>query len=282
MQEKTVLITGASAGIGLAGAEALAREGWTILVHARNDQRGGPVVEALTARYPLAQFHLVTGDLADLRQVAALSEQVRALTPVLDVLWSNAGVFLTQPRTSTDGFEYQWAVNHLAPQALITALLPLLQAAPQGRIIQTSSFAHRIGQVPGPGGFDVPGDQYNGWKTYGDTKLGNVLMVKELAKRLANTPVTAHAFHPGYVKTTIGSNGDLTKGNASSWLSLFQVSVEKGAETGVFLARDDQPGTASGQYWSNRRLAGTNRRATAENAALLWNLTEEAIKKAVP
>ena len=100
MTTKTILITGSTSGIGLAGAEELARQGWRVLVHARNKARGTPVLEALQKKVPTGKFDLVEGDLADLSQVAALADQVRTLAPVLDVLWNNAGLLVTEAKAS--------------------------------------------------------------------------------------------------------------------------------------------------------------------------------------
>jgi len=187
---------------------------------------------------------------------------------------------VTEPRASADGFEYQWAVNHLAGFLLTSRLLPLVQAAPQGRIVQTSSFAHHMGRVPDRGGFVVPA-KYNGWTTYGDTKLANILFTRELGQRLAATPVRVHAFHPGYVRTSFGSNGDPTKGNSGSWLAFTQVTVEKGAETGVFLATSPEAAGLTGRYWASKKVRRGSSRITDANAARLWELTERAIEAAL-
>lgn len=278
MNPKTILITGSTSGIGNAGAELLARLGWRVLVHARSEARGRPAVEDLKKRVPDGLFELVTGDLSDLRQVAALAAQVQLRAPVLDVLWNNAGLMLTRPRTSADGFEYQWAVNHLAGFLLTSRLLPALQAAPQARIIQTSSLAHHVGKVPGPRSFYPPEGKYDGWATYGNTKLANILFTRELAQRLSSTKITVHAFHPGYVRTAFGSGGNPGQGNAASWLAFLQIPVEKGAETGVFLATAEVPGHRSGLYWSSKKVRQGSRRINDANALLLWELTEKALE----
>ena len=275
MTKQTILITGATSGIGLAGAENLGHQGWRVLVHARNQARGQPVVDGLRARNPGGTFDLVTGDLTELGQVALLADQVKALVPSLDVLWNNAGIMVTEGQLSADGFELQWAVNHLAPFFLTSRLLTLVQAAPQGRIVQTSSFAHHSGKVPAS---FAPAARYNGWTTYGSTKLANILFTKELAERLSSTQVTVHAFHPGYVRTSFGANGDPTKGNSGSLLAFAQIPVEAGADTGVFLATEEAPGRCSGLYWSTRRVRKGSRRITADNARRLWELTETALE----
>lgn len=279
MTQKTILITGSTAGIGLAGAEALGRQGWRVLVHARTAARGQPLVDDLVRRIPMGHFDLVTGDLSDLDQVKALADQTMTLTDRLDVLWNNAGLMTTVGQSSAQGFELQWAVNHLAPFLLTSRLLPLVQAARQGRVIQTASFAHHIGKVPADGsGFSRGAGRYRGYKVYGDTKLANILFIRELARRTGGTKVTAHSFHPGYVRTTIGSNGDQSRGNAASWLAFAQIPVEQGAETGVFLATHEQAAAVSGVYWSSKRPRRGSWSITDGNAARLWDLTEGVLE----
>lgn len=275
---RSILITGSTTGIGRSAAETLAQQGWHVILHGRTEAKGRTVLDDLRQRVPQARFDLVTGDLADLVAVGALADQVKALTASLDVLWNNAGMFVTESKASPQGFELQWAVNYLAVVRLTQRLLPLVQAAPQGRILLTNSFAHHAGRLTtGPEVFRTSSGRYNGWTTYGSTKLAGLLYTKELARRLGPGPVTVHAYHPGYVRTTIGSNGDPRQGNSASWLSLFQVPVEKGAETGVYLATDAQPGITTGLYWSSKRVRRGSRKATAEAAQRLWTLTEEAL-----
>jgi len=142
MSQKTVLITGATSGIGLAGAEELGRRGWRVLVHARSEARGQGALDALKRAVPKGEFEVVTGDLSSLRSVADLARQVAAKAPVLDALWNNAGGLQTEEKASVDGVELQMAVNHLATFALTARLLPLLKAAPSARVVATSSGAH--------------------------------------------------------------------------------------------------------------------------------------------
>lgn len=264
MEEKTILITGATSGIGLEGARQLAARAWRVFVHARNEARGRVALAALGT----GRFELVYGDLSDLSQIGPLADQVKAATGRLDVLWNNAGMMATTGQTNPQGFELQWAINHLAPFVLTHRLLPLLTG---GRVVATSSLMHHLGRVPT--GFTLGPGKYNGWTTYGSTKLANILFVQELARR--NPGLEAHAFHPGYVRTEFGSTGPGT-GNANSWLSWAQIPVEKGAATGVFLATEPRL-EGSGRYWSSLKVRRGSRQVHEANAARLWQLTESAV-----
>jgi NAD(P)-dependent dehydrogenase (short-subunit alcohol dehydrogenase family) len=278
MPPKTILITGSTAGIGRAGAEALADHGWRVLVHARTAEKGRRTLDELAQAHPQGRFDLVTGDLSDLDQVRALADQVRSLTPTLDALWSNAGIMTNDRSVSAQGFELQWAVNHLAPFVLTQELAPLVQAA-RGRIVQTSSLAHFIGRVPTPETFLPPAGRYNGLATYGSTKLANILLVQELQTRLGASGVTTAAFHPGYVKTTIGSNGRSDRGNAATPLfNLFQIPVALGAATGIYLCSAPPAEVVPGRYWSDLKVRRASGKATPAAAAACWEATETALK----
>jgi NAD(P)-dependent dehydrogenase (short-subunit alcohol dehydrogenase family) len=275
MVQKTVLITGSTSGIGLAGAEALARKGWRVLVHARSEARGRGALEGLQKAVPGGSFDLVTGDLASLKSVVGLADQVAAKVSALDVLWNNAGGMQTEARTSADGLELQMAVNHLAPFALTARLLPLVQAAPAGRVVATASMAHAFAPGLPDQWFAPPRGRYSPMGVYGTTKLANILFTRELQRRLSGTSVTAHCFHPGWVRTGFGSGGQPQKWNLmSAASSLLALPPEQGADTGVFLTDDPQPVTAPGLYWIKRKPASVSKLVTDQAAQALWEQSE--------
>jgi len=279
MSQKTVLITGATSGIGLAGAEELGRRGWKVLVHARNEARGKGALETLRAAVPKGDFDVVTGDLSSLKAIAELARQVAAKAPVLDALWNNAGGLQTERKASADGVELTTAVNHLAAFALTSLLLPLLKAAPAGRIVGTSSGAHYFS--PGKIGdwfADRPG-KYRPMGVYGQTKLANILFTQELNRRLAGTTVTAHAFHPGFVRTGFGSSGDPSKKSPFELFSFLALPPAQGADTGVFLVDDPAPAQTPGRYWVKRQPKTPSGKATAEAGARLWEQSEAVVER---
>ncbi len=280
MSQKTVLITGATAGIGLAGAQELGRRGWKVLVHARNEARGKGALETLRAAVPRGDFDVVTGDLSSLKSVAELARQVAAKAPVLDALWNNAGGIQSERKASADGVELQMAVNHLAAFALTSRLLPQLKAAPAGRVVATSSGAHPLA----PGNIqdwflDRPG-KYRPMQVYGQTKLANILFTQELNRRLAGTSVTAHSFHPGFVRTSFGSGGDPSKKSVFEMMGFLALPPEKGADTGVFLVDDPEPAKTPGRYWVKRKPKNPSGKATLEAGARLWAQSEALVEKA--
>jgi NAD(P)-dependent dehydrogenase (short-subunit alcohol dehydrogenase family) len=279
MSQKTVLITGATSGIGLAGAEALGRLGWRVLVHARNEARGQGALTLLRTVVPQGTFEVVTGDLSSLKSVLELAAQVAAKAPVLDALWNNAGGMQNLRQASADGVELQMAVNHLAAFALTTRLLPQLKAAPAGRVVATSSAAHHFSSSKTPDWFAARPGKYRPMGVYGQTKLANILFTQELSRRLVGSRVTAHAFHPGFVRTGFGSGGDPTKKSVFEMASFLALSPAQGADTGVFLVNDAQPLNQPGRYWTKRKPAKVSGKATAEAAALLWAQSEALVAR---
>ena len=165
---KTILITGATAGIGRENARQLLAQGHRMLLHGSTHERAQQTINTLNAATALP----VWGDLADMHQVLALTDQVRQHTPVLDVLLHNAGVYEHQRHLTPDGFERTMAVNHFAPFLLTQALLDLVQASPQGRVITVSSIAHQSGRL------DVNdltfARHFDGYAAYAASKLANI------------------------------------------------------------------------------------------------------------
>jgi NAD(P)-dependent dehydrogenase (short-subunit alcohol dehydrogenase family) len=275
---KTILITGASAGIGKAGALELGRRGWKVFVHARSAARGKPVLDELKQSAPNADFSLVTGDVSSMAEVKSLAEQVKAQTKTLDVLWNNAGLMLNERKVSVDGWEMTMAINHLAPFVLTRELLPLIEQT-QGRIITTSSGAHMFGSFNWDDWMDEK-STYSSFKVYGKSKLANILFTRELAHRVAAKNVTAHCFHPGMVSTEFGRQRGEEKQQSAmpKWLkSLIMISPEVGADTGVFLAEDPSTRNSNGDFWVKRKVRKTNRFVNDSDAAKLWELSEKAV-----
>ncbi len=275
---KTILITGASTGIGKAGALELGRRGWKVFVHARSAARGKPVLDELKQNAPDANFTLVTGDVSSMAEVKTLAEQIKAQTKTLDVLWNNAGLMLDERRVSTDGWEMTMAINHLAPFVLTRELLPLIEQT-QGRIITTSSGAYMMGRFNWDDWMDEK-SKYSSFKAYSKSKLANILFTRELAQRVNAKGITAHCFHPGLVSTEFGRQRGEEKQKSfipgRLFRSLFMLDPQAGADTGIFLAEDPSARNSNGDFWIKRRVRKTNRFVNDSDAAKLWGLSEEA------
>ncbi len=249
---RIALVTGANSGLGLETARALAQHGATVLLACRHRPRAE---EARRQLLPLARagLTLIDLDLADLASVAAAARLVERDYGRLDLLINNAGVMAPPRRLSRDGYELQFAVNHLGHFALTTALLPLLQQQPGSRIVTVSSGAHYFGRIAFD---DLQGERrYDPWTAYSQSKLANVMMAIELQERLtaAGSPSRSIAAHPGLARTNLQPSSVAAK---SSWLEglayrlmdpLFQ-SAAMGAlpQLHAAVAPDAQGGTLYG------------------------------------
>jgi NAD(P)-dependent dehydrogenase (short-subunit alcohol dehydrogenase family) len=247
LEGKQVLITGATNGIGLAAAEALAARGANVAIVGRNETRAriaaARVANAATAGATVGTF---IADLSSQAAVRRLAAEVQARHPKLDILINNAGAMYTSRQLSADGIELTWALNHLAPFLLTTLLLDRLRASAPSRIITTASEAHR--------GADIPFDDlnaersYRGFGRYKASKLANILFTVELARRLEGSGVTAHCFHPGLVASGFNRNNGILMDLAMTVLRPVARSVEQGAETLVWLAASPDVVRTSGGY----------------------------------
>lgn len=237
------LVTGATDGIGLETAVALARWGARVLVHGRTEGKARSACDAISAQHPGAALAPVWGDFEALAEVRTLAEQVTREAPVLDVLLNNAGLFATTKQRSRDGCELTVAVNHLAPFLLTHLLLNALRAAPAGRIVNVSSMAHARGRVDLGDLFFERG--YDGYAAYASSKLMNVYFTHELARRLGAGSVTVNALHPGVIDTKLLHVG-FGKGGASR---------ASGARTSLYCATAPAVATLTGRYFSDSREA---------------------------
>ena len=173
------------------------------------------------------------------------------------------------------------AVNFIAPFALSRLLLPLLRAAPQGRIVTTSSLAHTFARrlitewlLPGSG-------RYRPMAVYGQSKLATLLFTEELARRIGGGSITVTAYHPGFVRSGFGTSGDPQRKGNFAFASFVALSPEKGADTGVWLVDDPAPRQSTGLYWVNRRPRKPSPAVTPEAARLLWAQAETAVRTAL-
>jgi NAD(P)-dependent dehydrogenase (short-subunit alcohol dehydrogenase family) len=252
----TVIITGATRGIGRAAAVELAQRGAEVAVVGREPDR---------VRETGAHGHLA--DLARMDEVRRLAAELRARYPRIDVLANNAGAMFTARHTTPDGYEQTFALNHLAPFLLTNLLLDRLTES-RGRVITTSSDAHRGGVLD----LDDLQSQHGRFKAmgvYGTSKLCNILFTRELQKRAPE--LHANCFHPGVIRTGFGKNDGLLARAGLTLIGPFLAGPKKGAETLVSLALDPQGGELRGQYLEQGRVKEPSAQAQDDRlAAELW------------
>lgn len=259
---QTIIITGASDGIGAAAARQLSARGERVVIVGRSPEKTAAVARELAAPHHVADY-------TDLRQVRRLVEELRTAYPRIDVLANNAGG-LFKAETTCDGFDKMIQVNHLAGFLLTNLLMDRLVAS-RAKIIQTSS----IGARWLAGRLDV--DRFDGrtsrsiFSTYGDTKLMNQLFTKELARRYGAQGVSAASFHPGNIASSFGDRSNSFV--SAIFHSPLQLMLEKPEAGGARLAwlAEGEPGQTwqSGAYYENNKLpAGWKVNKQAEDLAL--------------
>jgi len=277
MQGKTVLITGANQGIGKASAIALGKLGAKLVLVCRNREKAEQAVAEIE-KEGAKNVELIIGDLSSQAEVRRVAAEFKAKHDRLDVLLNNAGVLVTSRRTTIDGIEETFAINHLAYFLLTNLLLDVLEASAPARIVNVSSEAHRGAWMHWD---DLQFEKsFSSFQAYGQSKLCNILFTRELAKRLDPKKVTVNCLHPGVVASGFGQ----TYGGAMSLLirvaHIFMINTEKGARTQVYLASSPEVAGVSGKYFDKCREKPPNREAQSdENAKKLWDVSERLTSK---
>jgi retinol dehydrogenase 12 len=269
MQGKTVIITGATSGIGQVAAEKLAAMGARIVQVARSKARGEAAMARLRERGPGVEHRILYADLCSLSQMKRVAGEIASTEQRIDVLANNAGALFNSRQLTEDGLEKTFALNHMSYFVMAAVLRERLLASAPARIVNTSSDAHRGNRLD----FDdlQSARRYRGFPAYGRTKLANILFTRELARRLKGTGVTANAFHPGFVATRFGdeSGGFLSLG--VRFAKLFALTPDQGAETLVYLASSPELNGASGQYFRKCRPTRPTEEAQDDSSAgRLW------------
>lgn len=277
MHRKTVVITGATSGIGLEAAKELARQGATVVLVGRTNEMAEAARVQVREASGSGALHTVAGDLGVQTDVRRVVREVLVITDRIDVLANNAGVYMPRFHETDDGIETTFAVNHLAYHLMTMGFLDRLKetAADHGeaRVVSTASAAHWSAVTD----LDDPEmrRRYRGWTQYCNTKLMNILWTKRLARELEGSGVTANCFHPGLVSTGLARRMP----PLAPALKLLGTSAKKGADTLVWLATSEEVAAASGGYYARRRASTTSAAARDDQTAdRLWTLTDEYVE----
>ncbi|KKF00657.1 SDR family NAD(P)-dependent oxidoreductase [Mycolicibacterium obuense] len=281
---KTVVITGATSGLGRESARCLAHTGARVVLTGRDAAALADTQAWVREQVPQASTATVRMDLTSLESVTAAAAEISDLTPAVHVLMNNAGVMFTPFERTVDGFEMQFGTNHLGHFELTRSLLPALVAADGARVVNLSSEGHRLGDIDLEDANWEHRD-YDKFVAYGASKTANVLHAVELDRRLRDSGVHAYAVHPGIVATSLARHmddqdfADLTRrGRTNRQFT----TPEYGAATQVWAAVSDDVTPAGGVYLSDCAVAEAAAYAVDEARALeLWQLSEQLCTPAV-
>jgi NAD(P)-dependent dehydrogenase (short-subunit alcohol dehydrogenase family) len=267
--EATILVTGATDGLGKHVASALARRGATVLVHGRSPERLEATLEELRSQTGNHKVDSYLADLSSLAAVRDLAERILSEFDRFDVLVNNAGIIVQERKESEDGYELTFAVNYLSHFLLTSLLLPLLKDSAPARVVNVAS----AGQSPID--FDDPMLErgYEAMRAYSTSKLAQIMFTLELAERLSGTGVSINALHPASLMDT-----KMVQNTFGYTMS----TVEEGSEAVVRLAVSPELEGVTGRYFDGTREAQANRQAYDPQARdRLWVLSEELCRRSL-
>ncbi|XP_045620658.2 retinol dehydrogenase 12 [Procambarus clarkii] len=281
---KTVIVTGASAGIGKEAARDLARRGARVILACRNINKAQKVADDImrtTGNRKVVVRKLDTSDLASVRRFA---RGILATETALHVLVNNAGIYgMSEKKLTADGLELTMATNHFGHFLLTNTLLGLLKASAPSRVVNVSSMLHRLYTSLDPDDLNYEKKPYPGANgAYSNSKLANVLFTRELSRKIRSTGVTSNSVHPGVVLTDImfkeGANKILGY-ICACIIWLLAKDAELGAQTLIYLAVSEDVNGISGKYFVDCQESNTSDLAKDSGLAKkLWEVSEQLVK----
>ena len=277
---KTILITGATNGIGKAAAIKFAESAKSIAFTYRNEELAEDLKNEMQKINPNLSINSFFCDFSVQDSIRQCAHKIKNDLKAIDLLINNAGVVNTEYSETIDGIENTFAVNHLGYFLFTNLLLDLVKKESESRIINVSSAAHHFVKGMQWDDINYKDDFKMGLKAYGQSKLGNILFTKQLAKKLQKDSVTVNAIHPGGVNTSLGNQNNSLLGRVLKIiLKPFFRSPLKGANTIIYLAEIDGL-SITGAYWVDGRVAKTSHYSKNEaEAEKLWRLSEKLVNQ---
>jgi len=271
---KVCVITGATSGIGKETAKAVAAAGINLVLPVRNMEKGSQLKEELLLINSNISIETYYCNLESLNSVRAFANFFKDNYKRLDILINNAGVWFSKRELTQDGFEKNFAINHLSHFLLTKELLDILTQTTDARIINVASEAHKFSTMNFE---DLQSEKsFNSFKAYGQSKLANILFTRYLAKKLSSSGVTVNCLHPGVVSTNLF---DKMSGFMKKIFQLFMISPQKGAATTIHLALSETVNGQSGLYFKKKKATTPNKSAQNDaDAERLWQESENIIR----
>lgn len=280
LKGKTVMVTGATGGIGKESAIRLAAAGAELVIVGRNRTLTEKTVKQIISETGNPKVDFLVGDLSSQADVRRIAGEFLATGRPLHILMNNAGLIFPSFQESADGIEMTWALNHLGYFLLTNLLLARIKESAPARIVNVSSNAHFAAREINFGNPEFRGN-FKAFPAYSQSKLANILFTRELAKKLDGTGVTVNCLHPGFVASSFGKS----IGNFRKFYFLirpFQISVDRGAKTSVYLCASPEVEGITGEYFTRCKIAYSSSLSRSDEAAKqLWQLSEKMVSESV-
>ena len=280
---KTILITGATDGIGKHLAKKLASEGHHVILHGRNPQKLELALQEVRAVSLRGRISSYLADFSELDDVYRFVEEIKRDFQSIDVLFNNAGLYAEKERkASAENVELTFMLSVLVPYMLTTELSPLLEKASDGRVINTSSYMHHFAKVKDLDfGFET---NYNPGLAYNNSKLYTIWMTRYLAREFfqKGSSITVNAYHPGLISTNLGNDSSDEKAKKSLFGRLMKSiskNLDEGIETGYSLTLSEEVRGLTGYYFDEKKVKSVSEKGyTFEKARDLINYCNNKIE----
>ncbi len=278
LKNKTVVISGATNGIGKAAAIELSKERSKLIFTYRNESLANDLLAEIKDLSPDTQVHSVYCDFSNQDSIKKCAEEINEMCENIDVLINNAGVVNTSYHETSDGIENTFAVNHIGYFLFTNLLLHKLKGESETRIINVSSAAHSFVKEIQWQDINFKNNFKQGLRCYGQSKLANLLFTRYLAIKLSTENITVNAIHPGGVNTSLGSQNKVWYSKPLRLiLRPFFRSPLKGAESIIYLATKQDDGV-TGEYFVDSEIhKSSSYSKNLEEAHKLWSLSEEMV-----
>ncbi|BES93584.1 retinol dehydrogenase [Nesidiocoris tenuis] len=282
---KTTIVTGSNTGIGKATAEEFARRGAKVIMACRNVEKGEKAAtdirKALENVENSGEVIVMHLDLSSLESVRKCAAEIINNESQIHILVNNAGIMMCPRELTVDGYEMQFATNHLGHFLLTLLLLPTILASAPARIVNVSSKLHLWARSMYFDDINLANKSYSPVLGYGRSKLANILFTKELAERLKGTGVTAYSLHPGVVSTELSRHVDTAFIPGARWFYdkmgwIFRKTPVQGAQTTLHCALDEKAGNESGLYYDD--CVVTTPTSCARDSAMAKELWEKSLE----
>ena len=279
MQQKNIIITGATDGIGLAAAKEVSKKGYHIGLVGRNPEKGKKAIETIISYSGNENLDFFECDLSLVKNVKSLSEQIKQKYNKVDVLLNNAGGANKKEIITSEGLEKTFATNQMNYFVLSTELLNIISESNDGRIVNVASNAH-IGAEVDYGNINSE-KSFSAWTSYCVSKLMNIMFTYQLS--LMQDKVSINVLHPGFVDTNIaGNEGNLIKYIVKFGAKMFARTVDNGADSSIYLSTSDEVKGVSGKYFFKCREIKSSRASySQEDWKKVWELCDNYKNKLI-